>query len=114
MKTNNPISDMKNTNNIKGNRQDEKFVNDNLKKKISGSKASKLPFIGDVITLYKMMKDPNVDWGFKSMAVGALFYFIFPADAVPDVLPVLGYLDDAGVVTAAVAYLKSRISGYDS
>ena len=60
-----------------------------------------------------MMKDPDVSMGFKSIAVGALAYFILPADAVPDVVPFLGFLDDAGVVTAAVSYLKSQIKGYD-
>lgn len=37
--------------------------------------------------------------------VAALGYFISPADAVPDVIPGVGYVDDASVLAAAVATL---------
>lgn len=34
---------------------------------------------------------------------GALAYFVMPVDAVPDVLPGAGYVDDLGAFTAALA-----------
>ena len=34
----------------------------------------------------------------KSMPVGAVAYLFFPIDAIPDVIPVLGQLDDVAVV----------------
>ena len=104
---------MKTTNYKTGSSRDAKYVNDNLNKKMKDSKSKSIPFISDVKKLYKMMKDPDVGMGFKSLAVGALAYFILPLDAVPDAIPILGFIDDAGVVTAAVSYLKSQIKGYD-
>lgn len=35
----------------------------------------------------------------------ALGYFICPIDAIPDLTPLIGYTDDAGVLTAAVTTL---------
>ncbi|MCY7363439.1 MAG: DUF1232 domain-containing protein [Ignavibacteria bacterium] len=51
-----------------------------------------------------MMLDPNVSWAMKSLIVGALAYFVCPLDAVPDFIPVAGFLDDAGVIAATIAY----------
>ena len=39
-----------------------------------------------------------------SIIIGALGYLIFPADAIPDLLPG-GLTDDAGVLTAVVSLL---------
>ena len=39
-----------------------------------------------------------------SIIIGALGYLIFPADAIPDLLP-CGLTDDAGVLTAVVGLL---------
>lgn len=47
----------------------------------------------------------------KTILYGALAYFISPADAIPDLIPG-GYVDDIGLLTAAVAtaakYLKDE------
>ena len=71
-----------------------------------------LPFIRDAIALYRYMNDPEVPWHRKSVAVGALVYFIVPVDAIPDFAPVVGYLDDAGVISATVAYLQTELEPY--
>lgn len=34
--------------------------------------------------------------------MGAIGYFILPADIVPDILPAAGYVDDLGVLAAAL------------
>ena len=39
----------------------------------------------------------------KSVIYGALAYFILPTDAIADIIPGVGYIDDLGVLTAAVA-----------
>ncbi len=44
------------------------------------------------------------------MLVGALAYFVLPAYIVPDVLPVIGYTDDAAVLAAAVKLVSSHIT----
>lgn len=39
----------------------------------------------------------------KRVIYGALGYFIFPLDAIPDLAPLVGFADDLGVLAAAVA-----------
>jgi uncharacterized membrane protein YkvA (DUF1232 family) len=42
----------------------------------------------------------------KLLGFVALAYVVLPADAVPDLVPVLGWLDDVGVLAAAFAFLS--------
>ena len=62
--------------------------------------------------LYRFVKDPNAPWGGKALAIGALIYMISPIDAVPDFTPILGLLDDVGIITAAVTKLASELKKY--
>jgi uncharacterized membrane protein YkvA (DUF1232 family) len=39
-----------------------------------------------------------------------LGYFISPIDAIPDVIPFVGYSDDLGVLVAAVATVSTYIT----
>lgn len=55
-----------------------------------------------IAALYVVAKSPKVPTGYKAMALGALAYFGIPVDAIPDVLPVIGYSDDIAVMSAAV------------
>lgn len=50
-------------------------------------------------------KDPAVSAWRKLLAVGAVAYTVIPFDAVPDFIPLLGWLDDVGVVGATVAFI---------
>jgi uncharacterized membrane protein YkvA (DUF1232 family) len=58
------------------------------------------------------MKDPLVKWYRKAIIVAALIYFIVPIDAIPDLTPFFGYLDDLGVITALLKYLGSELKEY--
>ena len=46
----------------------------------------------------------------QGVAFAALAYFIAPIDAIPDITPVMGYADDAGVLATAVVALRAYIS----
>lgn len=48
-----------------------------------------------------------------AMIAGALAYVVFPIDVIPDFIPVLGWLDDAFVLGAVVATLKSEINNFN-
>lgn len=48
---------------------------------------------------------PNASASDKAIIVGAIGYFLLPTDLIPDFLPG-GYVDDAGVVAAAVAKIR--------
>ena len=59
--------------------------------------------IEEALALYAMLQDPAVPQWAKAVILGALGYFILPADVIPDLLPGLGYTDDLGLLTGAVA-----------
>ena len=58
--------------------------------------------------LYGLLRDPETPRWVKATCLGALGYLVLPTDAVADIIPVAGYLDDAGMITAAIASLGSQ------
>lgn len=72
----------------------------------------RVPFARQAVALFYMIKDPKADLGVKGAAVLALLYFISPIDAVPDVVPVVGLMDDAAVVSTALMILGAMIKPY--
>jgi len=55
----------------------------------------------------RLLREPRVPFLIKALPVLAALYVISPLDFVPDVLPVLGQLDDVGVILVALeAFLK--------
>lgn len=72
----------------------------------------KINFAREVKALYKYMRDKYVPWYRKSIVIGALIYFISPIDAVPDLAPLVGYLDDLGVITAVLKFMGSELIPY--
>lgn len=72
----------------------------------------KINFAKDIKALYRYMRDRYVPWYRKSIVIGALIYFISPIDAVPDLAPLVGYLDDLGVVTAILKFMGSELIPY--
>ena len=45
----------------------------------------------------------------KGMVMAALAYFVLPVDAIPDILPVIGYTDDAAVLAAVVTIIGRNL-----
>lgn len=66
--------------------------------------------IEKALTLYYAMQDPEVPAWAKGVCAGALGYFIFPLDAIPDALVPLGYVDDVGVMAAALTAIAVHVS----
>jgi uncharacterized membrane protein YkvA (DUF1232 family) len=50
----------------------------------------------------RLMRDPGVPVLTRAVPVLAALYLIFPVDFIPDILPVLGQLDDLGVIALAL------------
>jgi len=69
----------------------------------------KLSFTKDIKALFNYFSDKSIPWYRKSIVVGALVYFIVPIDSIPDIAPLVGYLDDLGVITAVIKYLGSEL-----
>ncbi len=87
------------------------FVEENLWNKVQRV-GKKISFARDIKALYAYMKDPFVSWHRKAIVVMGLIYFISPIDAIPDIAPLIGYLDDLGVITALIKFLGSELVPY--
>lgn len=53
-----------------------------------------------------------VPWRSISLAIAALLYFVSPIDAIPDFLPVLGFLDDIFVVTWVMRSIQKDLEKF--
>ena len=62
------------------------------------------------LQLYFAAADPATPRWARLAIIGALGYFISPIDAVPDMIPGIGFVDDLGVLTAAVATVATSIT----
>ncbi len=69
-----------------------------------------LPFAEDVIAAYFCVTDEKTPRRVKLVLLGALAYFVMPLDIMPDLLPLIGFTDDAAVITAALAAVASSIT----
>ncbi|MEJ5306460.1 MAG: YkvA family protein [Ignavibacteria bacterium] len=87
------------------------YIDKEITGKIEKTK-NKISFIEDIIALYNYLKDDSVKWYRKLIVVSALVYFISPIDTIPDLAPLVGYLDDLGVIAAAIKYIGSEIQPY--
>src|SRR3546814_1449139 len=58
---------------------------------------------------YAVQNEHTPKWA-KRVIYGALGYFIFPLDAIPDLAPLIGYTDDLSVMTAALATVAFYIT----
>ncbi len=62
------------------------------------------------LTLYYTAASKDTPLWAKGTILAALGYFIFPIDAIPDAIPVIGYSDDLAVLMAAAAAVAKFIS----
>jgi uncharacterized membrane protein YkvA (DUF1232 family) len=60
-----------------------------------------------VKTLLSTLSGPNVPLSSRAIAVGALLYFLNPADLIPDTLVGVGYLDDISVASVAISAIAN-------
>jgi len=67
--------------------------------------ASKVPFAADALSVWWCARDPETPTAVKGMILAALAYFVLPTDALPDILPAIGFTDDAAVFAALIAIL---------
>jgi uncharacterized membrane protein YkvA (DUF1232 family) len=65
--------------------------------------------IGKALTLYYCLQDPDTPTWAKATIMGALGYFIVPADAILDFTPMIGYSDDLGALTLALAVVAAHV-----
>jgi uncharacterized membrane protein YkvA (DUF1232 family) len=84
-----------------------------------GALSSSIPgLVSNVRLGFGMVKDyftgayRKMPWWSVASVAAALGYFIAPTDALPDFIPVLGYLDDAAVMAAVMAGIREDLRKY--
>ena len=71
--------------------------------------AARIPFAKQLLSVYYAGRDPETPMAAKGIMLGALAYFVMPADAIPDVLAGIGFTDDAAVITAVMATMAAPV-----
>jgi len=61
------------------------------------------------LVLYYCFQDADTPTRAKAIILGALGYFISPVDAIPDIVPVVGFSDDLGVIALAFSQILIHI-----
>ncbi len=71
---------------------------------------NRVPFLDEAVAAWFCAVDPSTPLRVKAVLMGALAYFVVPADMVPDFLALLGYTDDAAVLAAAIRTVQPYIT----
>jgi len=71
--------------------------------------AAQIPFAEDLLTAYYCAFDRQTPTHVRVALLGALAYFISPFDFIPDMLPIIGFTDDAAVLAAAIKLVWDNI-----
>ena len=64
---------------------------------------------GDARLLWRALRHPQSPGWLKLGAVGIVLYVLSPIDLIPDVIPVIGVLDDIVIVPLAIRWLLGRL-----
>ena len=71
---------------------------------------AQLPFAEDLLAAYYCAFDKQTPRHVQATLLGAIAYFILPFDFIPDMLPVLGFTDDAAVLATALRLVANHIT----
>lgn len=55
---------------------------------------------------------PNIPWQSLVLITAGIVYFVSPADALPDFIPLLGFTDDAAILTAILASISGDLDRF--
>jgi uncharacterized membrane protein YkvA (DUF1232 family) len=61
------------------------------------------------LRLYFVLQKPELPYWAKAAVIGALGYFIWPFDTLPDLAPIIGFTDDLTVIGAALATVALQV-----
>ncbi len=75
-----------------------------LKRVVAG-----LPFAEDLLAAYYCAFDKQTPRHVQVALLGAIAYFILPFDFIPDMMPILGFTDDAAVLATAIRLVATHI-----
>ena len=76
---------------------------------ISGGRPRGWRLAEDLLAAYYCAFDHATPLQVKAALVGALAYFVLPLDAIPDMLPLVGFTDDAAVLLTALRMVAGHV-----
>lgn len=74
-----------------------------------GEKLAYIPVFGQLLKAYFYKEYTEVPLGTIIAITSALIYFISPIDLIPDVIPGIGYIDDAAVALACLSLVETDV-----
>jgi curved DNA-binding protein CbpA len=96
----------------------DEYVNDtSFSRKTKKASGALRGILQDVQELYYLFKD-SIRGRYKLHPVnlgiigGGLAYFIIPMDFIPDIFPLIGYIDDTAVLTTIINALREELVKY--
>ena len=63
----------------------------------------------EISAIYLACKDSRVPWYARALAAVVVAYALSPIDLIPDIIPVIGYLDDLILVPLGIALVLRMI-----
>jgi uncharacterized membrane protein YkvA (DUF1232 family) len=72
--------------------------------------AARISFADTLVAAWYCAVDPLTPTHVRGVLLGALGYFLLPADAIPDIIAAIGFTDDASVLAAVVATFAHHIT----
>jgi uncharacterized membrane protein YkvA (DUF1232 family) len=68
-----------------------------------------IPFSRDLVAAFYCATDRNTPLRVRGILLAALGYFVLPLDAIPDVLPMIGFTDDIALLTTALTLINGHM-----
>jgi uncharacterized membrane protein YkvA (DUF1232 family) len=90
-------------------RKDEKLVRERFWDKLRKT-LGRVPFMEDALAAYYCAMDSKTPTYVRAVLLGALAYFIMPFDVIPDIILGFGFTDDASILIAAIAAVRSALA----
>ena len=79
---------------------------------IAGSALAYVPIMMSLVKSYVKREYTELPIATMISVVVALIYFLSPIDIIPDVVPFAGYIDDAAIIVACLAFIRTDLEDY--
>jgi len=78
------------------------------------SRKTPRPGLGLLGRAWRFFNDPEAPRPVRLLLLAALLYVVLPLDAIPDVAPVVGWLDDIGFAGLALTLFSASLGRYEA